>query len=256
MGLNDVLQDRGRFEDDFDADDLDIGVWVPHYLPQWSSRAASAATYEVADSVLRLSIPSEQGLWCEGVHVEPIRVSGIQSGVHSGPVGSPVGQQPFLDRQLVTEAQGTHWGWTVSGGVVEVRARMSLSPRSMASVWMVGVEDEPERSGEICLFEVFGRSLDGATADVGCGVHPFRDSDLTDDFTAERRSIDVTDFHVYAVDWQSDGIDFSIDDSVVRTIDQSPAYPMQVMIAVFDFPSWPGPAEHVPRLEVDWIRGW
>ena len=58
--------------DDFDA--FDSGVWVPHYLPHWSSRAESAATYPQAGSVLRLSIPPEQGLWCAGDHVPPLRV--------------------------------------------------------------------------------------------------------------------------------------------------------------------------------------
>ena len=36
------------FSDDFDAAGLDTGVWIPHYLPMWSSRAESAATYAVA----------------------------------------------------------------------------------------------------------------------------------------------------------------------------------------------------------------
>ena len=75
------------------ATDLDLTVWVPHYLPQWSSRAASAATYAVRDSCLHLTIPADQGLWCPDEH-DPLRVSGVQSGVFSGPVGSTVGQQP------------------------------------------------------------------------------------------------------------------------------------------------------------------
>jgi len=46
------------FRDDFEGNDLDRSVWIPHYLPQWSSRAESAATYEVTGSELRLSIPA------------------------------------------------------------------------------------------------------------------------------------------------------------------------------------------------------
>ena len=38
------------FLDDFDGSALDLEVWVPHYPPQWSSRAESAATYEVVGS--------------------------------------------------------------------------------------------------------------------------------------------------------------------------------------------------------------
>ena len=45
------------FSDDFDGSDLDTDVWIPHYLPMWSSRAESAATFAVAGSELRLTIP-------------------------------------------------------------------------------------------------------------------------------------------------------------------------------------------------------
>jgi hypothetical protein len=34
---------RPVFEDNFDAAELDRNVWLPHYLPVWSSRAETAA---------------------------------------------------------------------------------------------------------------------------------------------------------------------------------------------------------------------
>ncbi len=34
-----------QWYDDFDSPDLDTGVWLPHYLPAWSSREASAAAW-------------------------------------------------------------------------------------------------------------------------------------------------------------------------------------------------------------------
>jgi hypothetical protein len=241
------------FRDDFDGRTLDESVWIPHYLPHWSSRAASAATYELADSELRLSIPPDQGPWCPEDHEEPLRVSGIQSGVYSGAVGSTVGQQPFRDGLVVREEQPARWGWTPHFGVLEVRARMELSPRSMASVWMVGIEDEPRRSGEICIFEVFGDAPDA----VGMGIHPFRDPALRDDFAAPRLPVDVTGFHVYAADWRSGHVDFFVDCERVRTVEQAPDYPMQMMIGVFDFPAKPAAgahAGHVPRLVVDYVR--
>ena len=78
-------------------------------------------------------------------------------------MGSTVGQQPFRDGAVVREFQPAHWGWTPHYGLLEVRARMDLSPRSMAAVWMVGLEDEPARCAEICIFEVFGEALRRAT---------------------------------------------------------------------------------------------
>jgi hypothetical protein len=250
------------FSDDFDAPDLDLEVWIPHYLPMWSSRAESAATYAVAESELRLTIPPEQGLWCASDHDPPLRVSGIQSGVFSGPVGSTIGQQPFRDGLVVREFQPAQSGWTPQYGPLEIRARMDLSPRSMAGAWMVGLEDEPTRCGEILIFEVFGDALaveNGApTAAVGMGVRPFRDPRLTDGFSAPRLQIDVAEFHVYAAEWQPGRVDFLVDDEHVKTLHQAPDYPMQIMIAVFDFPekaAHGSEPEHVPQLAVDYVRG-
>jgi CTP:molybdopterin cytidylyltransferase MocA len=236
------------FGDDFDGPGLDLDVWVPHYLPQWSSRAESAATYAVAGSELRLTIPPEQGVWCAGDHEPPLRVSGIQSGVFSR-------QQPFRDDQVVREAQPTQWGWTPEYGRLEVRARMDLTPRSMASVWMIGLEDDPRRCGEICIFEVFGDALEPGIAAVGSGIKNFRDPALTWEFDAPRLEIDVADPHVYAAEWQPGRVDHFVDDEHVKTVHQAPDYPMQMMVAVFDFPEHAGPADHVPLLAVDHVRG-
>jgi hypothetical protein len=250
------------FLDHFDGDELDTDVWLPHYLPQWSSRAESAATYTVAGSELRLTIPPDLGLWCEGEHEPPLRVSGIQSGVFSGEVGSTVGQQPFREGVVVRESQDTWWGWTPEYGRLEVRARMDLSPRSMAGVWMSGLEDRPERSAEILIFEVFGDALathrDRPSAAVGMGTRRFRDPAITGDFEAPRLEIDVTRFHDYAAEWRPGRVDFLVDGEHVKTVHEAPAYPMQMMVALFDFPDKadlaPVPG-HVPELAVDHVRG-
>jgi hypothetical protein len=228
------------FVDDFDAPELDRHVWLPHYLPHWSSREASAATVVIEGSELRLTIPIEQDLWCEDDHEPPLRVSGVQSGSLSG-------QQPFREGQVVRSEEPAWWGVTPRYGRLDIRARMELSPRSMAAVWLVGIEDRPERSGEICVFEVFG---DAPTA-VGMGIHPFRDPLLVDDFDAPRLAIDVREPHLYTADWRPGRVDFSVDGEHVRSVGQAPDYPMQFMIAVFDFPEKPGPPGHVPLLAID-----
>jgi hypothetical protein len=235
-------------------DELDTSVWVPHYLPMWSSRAETAASYTVSGSELRLTVPPGHGVWCQGDHEPPLRVSGIQSGVFSGAVGSTAGQQPFREGQTVREFQPPLWGWTPHYGVLEIRARMDVSPRSMAAVWMVGLEDRPDRCGEICIFEVFGDAIRDATAEVGMGVHPFRDPALSEEWDAPRLALDVSEFHVYAADWRPGRIDFSVDGEHVKTVGPAPDYPMQAMVAVFDFPDREGPPDHVPALAVDYVR--
>jgi hypothetical protein len=64
----------------------------------------------------------------------------------------------------------------------------------------------------------------------------------------------VCEPHDYAADWRPDNVTFSVDGETVRTVDQAPDYPLQFMVAVFDFPARPGPAVHVPLLAVDRIR--
>jgi hypothetical protein len=250
------------FEELFTGPSLDSGRWLPHYLPAWSSREATRAHLRVGDAGLTLSIPGEQPIWCPGDHEPPLRVSGIQSGNWSGPVGTPYGQQRFRDGQLVKQEQDRFEGWLPTGGRVEISARMRLSPRSMAALWLSGFEDDPaqEQCGEICVFEVFGNALgppDDPSAEVGVGIKAFRDPALRQDFAAPRLAIDVTAFHTYAVDWHAHEAVFTIDDRVVRRCANPPTYPMQLMLAVFDFPQWStGDDDHlVPELAVDHIRG-
>ena len=98
----------------FEGEALDTGTWLPHYLPAWSSRAASAASYRLADGELVLDVPVDHPVWCPGDHEPPLRVSGLQSGSWSGPVGSTLGQQRFREGQVVREEQPRFEGWLPS----------------------------------------------------------------------------------------------------------------------------------------------
>ncbi|GAA0451617.1 hypothetical protein Ade02nite_76620 [Paractinoplanes deccanensis] len=216
----------------FLSPELDRSVWVPWYLPHWSSRAASAATYEVGGGELRLSIPVDQPLWAEGVHETPLRVSGIQSANYSGPVGSTTGGQPFRDGLQVREEQGEFWGCTPVYGDISIRMRGVITERSMVAFWLSGIETIPELSGEICVMEVFG----SAPRDVGMGLHRFRDPRLTEDWGTVPTSLDISDFHAYGVQWRPGSLVFTIDGEPVKRVDQAPDYPVQLQIAVFDFP--------------------
>lgn len=247
-----------EFRDDFDHDDLDESVWFPHYLPAWSSRELTRASYRIADSQLSLFIPTDRALWCADEHPEPLRVSGIQSGSYSGPAGSRAGQQKFRNDQVVHEEQPRFEGWLPSSGRVAIRCRMDLSSRSMAAMWLAGFEEDPDDSGEICVVEVFGRSVQGnRTAEIGVGVKRLHDPRLVDDFVAPPLEIDVSEFHTYEVQWNADAARFSVDELQVHACARPPTYPLQAMLAVFDFPGWStGADDHlVPSLHVDWVAG-
>lgn len=241
----------------FDGPDLDDDVWISSYLPAWSSRAASKATYALDERGLRLSIPEDQPLWCPDLHEGPLRVSAVQTGNWSGPVGSSQGQQPFREGLVVQEEQPALFGYTPHFGRVELECSATLGPRSMFSAWMVGIEDRPERCGEICLVEVFGDAVEDGSAAVGTGIHRFRDPALEEEWSAERMDIDVASPHRYAVDWRPGAVEFFIDDERVRTTAQAPDYPMLLIIGLFDFPdrARPGEPYSEPQLIVRRVAG-
>lgn len=248
---------RDRLDERFRGQELDDDVWFPWYLPHWSSRAASAATWSVRSGELHLTIPPDQPPWCPDLHDEPLRVSCVQTGSSSGPVGSTVGQQPFAEGLVVREEQPAFWGYTPRYAHVEVRMRAVVDAGSMVAFWMSGIEDRPERSGEICVAEIFGDAVRPGSAAVGMGVKAFRDPRLTEEFEAVRLPLDITASHDYAVDWTDRGLVFTVDGAVVRELGQAPDYPVQLMIGVFDFPARatgraPG---FVPELVVSAVRG-
>ena len=154
------------------------------------------ARYSLGGGCLRLSIEADQRPWCPELD-GPTRVSSLQTGVYAGPVGSPVGQHRFHPEAVVREAQRNVRLYTPTFGVVAVRARAVDDPRCMVALWMIGYEDRPERSAEICVCEIFGRNLESGGGSVGMGLHPFGDPAIVDDFEQVRLPIDVREFHEY-----------------------------------------------------------
>jgi hypothetical protein len=241
------------FRDDFAS--LDETVWTPAYLPAWSSRSAAGATYDTGPEGLELTIPQHHPVWCADLHTPPLKVSGFQSANRSGPVGSADAPQPFQQGQLVREAQPTLLGFVPHYGRIEVTCSALLTERSMFSAWMVGLEDQPQRCGEICLMEVFGNTVAGGRADIGQGIHKFRDPALQEDFSTTTQHLDVAEPHTYGIDWQPGHVRFTIDGSVTRIAEQAPDYPMLLFLAVFDFPEQAPDSAVVPTLRVSEVTG-
>lgn len=246
-----------EFDETFNGQQLNLDRWLPHYLPHWSSRERSAARYRLEEGRLHLRIEHDQEPWCPELDGE-IRVSSLQTAELSGPVGSAIGVHRFHPRAVVREAQPETRLYTPRYGRIEIRAAASRDPTAMVSLWMIGVEEEPEHSAEICVFEIFGRDVDADVAAVGMGVRRFSDPRILDDFDRPEIPIDVTDFHDYAATWLPDRVTFSIDEEHVRSVEQSPDYPMQLMLGVYEFPE-PGSdrsASAYPKtFVVDSVRG-
>ncbi len=246
-----------EFEDTFDDETLDACHWIPYYLPHWSTRERSAARYDIRDGCLRLFIEADQTPWCPEFD-DAVRVSSLQTGVYAGPVGTSIGQHRFNPEAVVREEQQSLRLYTPLFGFIEMRAKGLDDPRNMVSLWMIGYEDEPERSAEICICEIFGRDVGEHETKIGMGVHPFGDPAIVDEFSTETVGIDARRFHVYAADWTTEGIAFLVDGQVVKTVEQSPAYPMQLMLGIYEFSDEnASPAAAYPKLfVVDYVRGY
>ena len=239
------------FYDGFDGLELDGDKWLPYYLPQWSSRARARAHYQLTGQSLILTIDPEQQPWCPEFNGQ-IRVSSLQTGLHAGPLGSAHGQHRFNPACVVRETQPSLRLYTPHHGYIEFRARCRISPNHVAALWMIGLEEVPEHSAEICLFELKGQNVKSDSAIIGYGLHPFADPTLTDEFFEEAFALDVGDYHNYGVEWCQDRLCFYIDGKPVRTLAQSPNYPMQLMLNLYDLQNRNTTPAH---FEIDYLAG-
>lgn len=258
-----AILDRSGYEleveDRFDRPILDQRLWIPYYLPHWSSRAASTARYAVGGGTLHLLIESDQKPWSPEFAGQ-LRVSSLQTGLFAGPVGSTIGQHHHREGLVVREAQRNVALYTPQYGLFELRARALNDPVNMAALWMIGYEDEPTRSAEICICEIFGRDVGPLQARVGMGVHPFGNPAITDEFAAETVDIDARGSHTYAAEWTPDDVAFYVDERLIKVVRQSPAYPMQLMLNIYEFADeqgLPSGSDRYPKsFVVEWFRGY
>ncbi|GAB3757702.1 hypothetical protein GCM10028864_42000 [Microlunatus parietis] len=223
--------------DEFTGPVLDQGRWLDHYFPHWTTLDRSAARYAFVPDGLRLRIDHDQPAW--RVEDGPMRTSGLQTGSFAGPVGSSTGQQRHrTDGLVVRTAVPTRHLWTPSAGRVEVTAAASPDPACMLGIWLVGVEDgAPEDSGEILLAELYGSMIGPGRSTVRLGVKAHHDPRLTTDVTDHELPLDATTPHRYGTEWDETGVRILVDGHLIKTYDQVLAYPQQLMIALFEFPT-------------------
>ncbi|RLK52365.1 GNAT family N-acetyltransferase [Microbacterium telephonicum] len=236
----------------FTGDALDETVWWPHYTPHWSSRAASAARYHVDDG-LELRIDVDTAPWAPEWDGD-VRVSHLQTGQHSGAVGSGEGQHRFRDGLVVREQQTERRLMLPHHGVIEVRMSAIRHPDAMVAFWPIGFEARPDDCGEICVAEIFGSEIEDDGGWVGVGVKPQRDPRLREDFEKIRIDGDLTAPHDYAVEWTPDLLRFFVDGQWVKSVGQRLDYPVQLMLDVYELPRPDGHRDlaalpHVLRVE-------
>ena len=250
---------RSELDERFQGDALDPEVWFPYYLPHWSSREQSAATYSIRDGELHLMIPTES---LSGAPTSTTSRSGL---------GSTDGQLRRAGR-LDDWPTALRGGAEGGGGATDLlglhapfrprRSRTCAAHDAALDVRLLaaGIEDEPERSGEILRRRGLRRRDRGwISGPLEWGSSSFRDLHLTERLlgAASLRSMCPSATPMRLI-WNPSPSTSPSTRLPVRSLDQSPGYPMQLMIGVFDFPArdpsgrW---ADHVPELVVSSVKG-
>lgn len=247
---------RLEINEAFDSSTLNTDLWLPYYLPHWSSRARSATQYLLEDSTLVLYIDNNSQPWCPEFD-GAVRCSSLQTGIYAGPLGSPLGQHRFNKNCVVREAQPLQRLYTPRYGFFEVRVKAPATAGNVATLWMIGLEEHAQESGEIAMFELFGDQMTPTASEVRYGIHPWQDPTLTDEFYRDTLPFDASQFHIYAVEWTPTHVDFYVDNAHQKRIMQSPSYPMQFMLGLYDIPTPNNRQDNYPRrFVVDYFRAY
>lgn len=228
-------------------------LWVPHYLPHWTTPDRSAARFDAVDDGLRLRIDADQPDWRP--EDAPLRVSNLQTGTWSGAVGTSRGTHRHREDGLVVRTEvPTRLLWAPSSGRVDVTVSASRDPGCMLAAWLVGTEHEDARAaGEVCIFEIDADAIgDESTARSGVKAHG--DPGLTTDMAEVRLALDAGEPHTWTAIWGDGETVIGCEGVVVRRIAQAPAYPLFLLVDLFEIG---GPQGSYPKSAViHSVRGW
>lgn len=238
--------------DDF-ADGPDPALWVTSYLAHWTTPERAEARYTMGGDGLVLRIEADQQDWRP--EDAPLRVSNLQTGSFSGPLGSRRGTHRHrADGLTVRTAVPTRLLWAPHRGRVDITVSASTDPGCMVAAWLVGTEHESEEDrGEICLFEIDARP--GATGwTARCGIKAHGDERLRTNMVEVALDHDARTPHTWTAIWGDGETIIGCDGAVVFRATQSPQHPMFLMIDLFELGQ---PAGEYPKTAtVHSLRGW
>nr|BFF20929.1 hypothetical protein GCM10025730_44500 [Promicromonospora thailandica] len=232
---------------------------MPHYLPHWTTSDRSAARFRTTADGLELRIEADQPDWRP--EDAPMRVSNLQTGTFSGPVGSRRGTHRHREDSLVVRTETpTRLLWAPAAGRVDLTVSASRDEGCMLAAWLVGTEHEANTprdadgtSGEVCVVEIDATAI-GAATTARTGLKAHHDPDLTSDMAEVELPFDVTRPHTWTAIWGAGETVIGCGGTVLRRIPQSPRYPLFLMVDLFEIGP---PAGSYPKTAVvHRVRGW
>lgn len=238
-------------DDDF-SDGLRLDRWVPAYLPHWTTPERAEARFRVVPDGIELRIEADQLNWRP--EDTPFRVSNLQTGGYSGPVGSARGTHRHREDLSVRTETPERLLFAPSRGRVEITLTPSRGENCMTAAWLVGTEHlSPDDSGEICIFEIDADAI-GASTRARTGVKAHHDPRMTIDMTEVSIPVDAATAHTWTVVWGEGETVIGCEGRVLRRIRQAPDYPLFLMIDLFEI--GPRAGTHPKTCTIHRVRGW
>ncbi len=238
-------------DDDFSAG-LSARRWIPHYLRHWTTPDRSEARYRLIPDGIQLRIEQDQLDWRP--EDAPLRVSNLQTGTVSGPVGSVRGTHRHRDDGLFVRTETPERLLCApTRERVDVTVSASRDNGCMLAAWLVGTENlSPADAGEICIFEIDAAAI-GSTTTVRSGIKAHHDERLTTDMAEVTVPLDASRPHTWTAIWGDGETKIGCDGYVVRRMPQAPDYPLFLVLDLFEIgtPSGAYPKSVISRVLCD-----
>lgn len=240
-----------ELDDDFRAG-LHPRRWVASYLSHWTTPERARARYKITPTGVELRINADQPDWRP--EDAPLRVSNLQTGSYSGPIGSALGTHRHRDDLNVRTETPQRLLFAPSSGRVEITISASQDSNCMVAAWLVGTEHRsPTESGEICIFEIDADAIGESTV-VRTGIKAHHDPALTTDMTEITIPVNASSPHTWTVIWGEGETVIGLEGHTLRRISQAPGYPLFLMIDLFEI--GPHGGTYPKSTTIHHVRAW
>ena len=257
MHLEGLPSRPADLDDDFSGPALREDIWIDHYLPHWSTPDRSRARYDVDGGGLRLQIHADQLDWRP--EDSPLRVSNVQTGNYSGAAGEARGTHRHRSDGLVVRTPSpTRLLWAPRAGRVDVTVSASLDEGCMLAAWLVGTEHLDARdSGEICLFEIDAAALGAGEVTARLGIKAHHDDRLRTEMLEMTVPVAASRPHTWTAVWGQGRTLIGCEGVVVAEFAQAPAYPLVLMLDLFELDGQSSDASAYPKTaRIHRVQGW
>lgn len=229
--------------DEFEGPTLDDTLWVDKYLEWRTETERSQAEYIFRDGKLVLQIDEDKLSYRPN---ETIWVSGIQTG-----------DKDYLHLNDLNHSITENIKYAPKYGYFEIRAKTQKGSGHHCAFWTTGIRNEPWQEVEFDILEHPG----GNPYSAMMNIHPWDDPNAYDSGGYKNMGFDMTEgFHIYAMEWDENGVKYYVDNQLKKTYNYSPDYGMIFFLTLYQGADWTGSIDtsqpYPKEFEIDYFRAY